>query len=77
MHRHQPATMSSSFHTHGLVGIDLHHAQSRRTGQQGTTSSSQPAPTGIRRALSTLCFTAGALLAGDKAFDTTECQPAS
>jgi hypothetical protein len=58
MHRPSTSTMSSSFHTHGLIGIDLHHVQAQRAVQLGTTVPGRSMWTGLRRAMATFCITA-------------------
>ena len=77
MHRPSSSTMSDSFHTHGLIGIDLHYAQDRRTAQLGTSLPRQSAWTGMRRALATFCIAAGTMLAGKEVLSPTEGQPAT
>lgn len=63
MHSRPTSTMSDSFFTHGLVGIDLHHAESRRS--QPSNVGPGPTPiTQLRQLVATAFITAGTLLAG-------------
>jgi hypothetical protein len=76
MHRPSTSTMSSSFHTHGLIGIDVHHVQAQRAVEFGTTVPGRSMWTGMRHALAALCITVGTMLAGEEVSHSTESQPA-
>lgn len=64
MHSRPTSTMSDSFFTHGLPGIDLHHAESQRSQSHplgpGTTPIAQ-----LRQLVANAFISAGNLLAGE------------
>jgi len=76
MHRPSTPTMSDSFHTHGLIGIDLHHVQAQRATHPNFSAPRQTVWTGVRHALGTFCITAGTVLAGERVNHSTESRPA-
>ncbi len=68
MNRNQPTTMSDSFHSHGLAGIDLHHITTRRdaerTAGHNARALGRPHVGVIRQHLSSLMIALGNHLAG-------------
>ena len=59
------STMSDSFFTHGLAGIDLHHADHQRTQASVTVTPSVSPVAQIRQVVASAFIAAGTLLAGD------------
>lgn len=69
MHSHPTSTMADSFFTHGLAGIDLHHAELQRAASIGSVRSSMPLVTRVRQAIANGFIAAGTMLAGDTPCD--------
>jgi hypothetical protein len=63
MHRRPTSTMSDSFFTHGLAGIDVHHAEIQRA-QDAASEPRQTQPSRLRQAIATVFIAAGTVLAG-------------
>lgn len=70
MNRNQPTSMSDSFNAHGLAGIDLHHAATRRMEQRVSDSHARAlgrsGVTPFRQRLGSLMIALGQHLAGRK-----------
>jgi hypothetical protein len=67
--------MSASFHTHGLLGIDVHHVQAQSAARFGAPGSRSSLWSAMRRSLAALCLTAGTLLAGEEISRSARSQP--
>lgn len=65
MHSRPTSTMSDSFFTHGLAGIDLHHAERQRAQSRDIVRSPRPLVAQVRQAIATAFITAGTMLAGE------------
>ena len=78
MRRPPVTTMSSSFHTHGLIGIDLHHVQAERARTFERANRQSPL-SAIRHALAAVFISAGTRLVGNETAPahSTEYRPAS
>ncbi len=64
MRSHTTSTMSHSFFTHGLPGIDVHHAELQRMNDHAVRSGTPFLPR-LRQAVASVFISAGTRLAGD------------
>lgn len=69
MHSRPVSTMSDNFFTHGLAGIDLHHAELSRKHAPGTVRTTASCISQVRQLVATAFITAGTLLAGEDRAD--------